>query len=222
MRNRRTITRIAGTAALAALSISILSLGAGAQTLARTDPTTPAISSDDPPTENKELARALQRELKRLGCLDGEANGIWGERSRAAFKSFVRQAKLSVDGDEPNVSVLDAASATRARVCSVAAKGEETPAETRRQTPPQPPRAEPVKAKETKPEKRIEKEELRPAAKPKQAREPRIEREPRRVERERPYREPRQARATPEHRESPNSGKRICFGAARNEIVTCP
>jgi hypothetical protein len=178
----------------------------------------------DKPAENKELARALQRELKRLGCLDGGANGIWNDKSRAAFRSFVRQAKLGVEGDDPNVSVLDAASATKVRVCAVAAKGEETPTDAGNEPKP---RAEPQEPAKTKPvpakrAERIEKEPERPAAKPKQARERRVERQER-VQREtRPRREPRQeAPAYREPRESPNAGKRLCFGAGRNELVTC-
>jgi putative peptidoglycan binding protein len=70
-----------------------------------------------PPTDNKELARALQQELKRVGCLGGEADGVWGEQSRSALKDFVRHAKLNIGTDEPNVSALDAAQSRRERVC---------------------------------------------------------------------------------------------------------
>ncbi len=216
-----------GTAALAALGMAILPLGASAQTVARAaEAPSASVQSGPAANENGELARALQRELKRLGCLDGEANGIWGENSRAAFKSFVRHAKLTVEGDEPNVSVLDAASAARVRVCSVAAKADESKVDDRRETKPRQvreERQEPVKAKEP---KRVEKEQKRPAAKPREAREPKIEREPKRIERAaRAPREPREREAraysAPRERESANSGKRLCFGAGRNELVTC-
>jgi len=63
------------------------------------------------------LARALQRELRRVGCLGGEPDGVWGEQSRSALRNFIKEAKLAVEGDEPNAAVLDAATAARNRVC---------------------------------------------------------------------------------------------------------
>ncbi len=86
----------------------------------------PAPAAITPPaTNNMELARALQRELKRVGCLDGEADGVWGEQSRSALKDFVRHAKLNVGTDEPNVSVLDAAQSRRERVCPLVCNDDE-------------------------------------------------------------------------------------------------
>lgn len=156
------------------------------QNIARTTPP-PAPQVTPPTAENKELARALQRELKRLGCFDAEADGVWGDKSRAALKSFVRHAKLGITGDEPNISVLDAAAATRARVCPLVCSDDEKVVGDRcvGATKPQPARREQVRA---------------------------------------PQREPRRAWAAEpsEPRGNSNSGKRICFGAGRNEIVTCP
>lgn len=87
--------------------------------LTKTDPssTPPAPAVVPPASENKDLVRSLQRELKRVGCLEGEADGVWGEKSRVALKNFARHAKLSIASDEPNVAALDAASAKRDRVC---------------------------------------------------------------------------------------------------------
>jgi peptidoglycan hydrolase-like protein with peptidoglycan-binding domain len=214
-----------GTAVLAALGLGMLSVGAGAQTLVRAHDTSrpPAEAAPSPPGPNTELARALQKELKRLGCLEGEANGIWGSKSRAAFKNFVRQAKLGVDGDDPNVSVLDAASATRMRACTAPARAEDSAVEEKREAqPPRQVRQEPVKVEPRRVEK-VEKYEQRQAAKVRQAREAKVQRE-RDVKAYRAHRE-RQARAYVEPRErgqSANSGKRLCFGAARTELVACP
>jgi peptidoglycan hydrolase-like protein with peptidoglycan-binding domain len=178
-------------------------------------------------SDNKELARALQRQLKRLGCFDGDANGVWGDKSRAAFKSFVRQAKLNVDGDDPNVSVLDAASTVKMRVCAVAASGTDKAEESPRQARHEPTKATEVveepKVKEAKEPKRVQRiEKVEQPVRQKQAREARIEREPRVQHEPRVQREARVQREPREARESSNSGKRLCFGAARNELVTCP
>jgi hypothetical protein len=65
------------------------------------------------------LARDLQGELKRLGCLSGDVDGVWGDESKKALKNFARHAKLFIANDEPTIAVLDAASAMKARACPV-------------------------------------------------------------------------------------------------------
>jgi peptidoglycan hydrolase-like protein with peptidoglycan-binding domain len=161
--------------------------------LTKTDPSSPP--SGPPPVapsagDNKDLARALQRELKRVGCLEGEADGVWGEKSRTALKSFARHANLSLTGDEPNVAALDAASAKRTRVCPlVCDDGEKVVGD----------RCVPVTQK-----------------KPARARQEQAEeRKPRRTYEQRPAAQARES-------SNPNSGKRLCFGARPNELVTCP
>jgi hypothetical protein len=147
----------------------------------------PSRPAAPPPAENKDLARALQQELKRVGCLGGDADGVWGDQSRSALREFVRHAKLGIAGDEPNVAALDAASASRSRVCPLVCSPSEKAVGDRC-----------VPAVVNKPQ-------------PRQVR----QYEPRQPQ-------PRRAWAEPTPRETPNSGKRICFGAARNEIVACP
>jgi hypothetical protein len=63
------------------------------------------------------LARDLQTELKRLGCLSGEVDGDWGEKSKTALKSFAHHAKLPIASDVPSMAALDAASAVKERAC---------------------------------------------------------------------------------------------------------
>ena len=41
------------------------------------------------PRDIASLTREIQRELKRLGCYDGEASGRWNAQSRLAMKAFV-------------------------------------------------------------------------------------------------------------------------------------
>lgn len=150
-------------------------------------PTSLPPAATPPASENKDLARALQRELKRVGCLDAEADGVWGDKSRTALKSFVRHAKLGITGDEPNISVLDAASATKTRVCPLVCDDGE----------------------------KVVGDRCVSAAKPRPARREEAAKPARRAWAERPAAE----RAEP--RGNPNAGKRICFGAGRNELVTC-
>jgi hypothetical protein len=69
-----------------------------------------------------DLSRAIQRELKRVGCYDGDVDGHWGERSRAAVKDFNRHAGrqrgAEVAGVTPETLAKIAASA--GPVCPVA------------------------------------------------------------------------------------------------------
>lgn len=157
--------------------------------------TSPGSLSPAPPAaENKELARALQRELKRVGCLEAEADGVWGDKSRTALKDFVRHANLSIAGEEPNVAVLDAASAKRSRVCPLVCDNDEKVVGDRC-----------VPATQNKP-RQVRKE-------PVQER-----RQERRNWAERPAAQPRESYNSGN---SGNSGKKLCFGGARNELVTC-
>lgn len=146
-----------------------------------------------PPAENKELARALQRELKRVGCLEADADGVWGDKSRTALKEFVRHANLSVGGEEPNVAALDAAQAKRSRVCPLVCDDDE----------------------------KVVGDRCVPAtaSKPRQARQKPAQEEQR--QRRAPKRAWAERRAA-EPRAPSNSGKRVCFGSGRNEIVACP
>jgi hypothetical protein len=156
-------------------------------------PPAPLALSPPAPVENKDLARALQRELKRVGCLDAEADGMWGDKSRSALKEFARHAKLSVGGEEPNVALLDAAQSRKARVCPLVCDDDE----------------------------KVVGDRCVPNVvnKPRQARQKPAQEERRA--------QPRRARAwaerpAAERAPSGNSGKRICFGSGRTEIVACP
>lgn len=59
-----------------------------------------------PPPVN--LAYPLQSELKRVGCLTGAVDGIWGGGSRAALNRFAQRAGLSL-GSEPSQNALNEA-----------------------------------------------------------------------------------------------------------------
>jgi hypothetical protein len=151
----------------------------------------PAPLATPPPAPNVELVRALQRELKRVGCLSGEPDGVWGEASRSAFKNFVKHAKLSVDGDEPTAAVLDAASATRARICPLVCEEGEHVVRGRCVE-----KVRRVQARET--------EERRPRPRAERRAEP-----------------PSRAERHSEPPSSSRSGQKLCFGAGRTELVPC-
>jgi hypothetical protein len=156
-------------------------------------PPAAAAPAPPPPAQNVELVRALQREFKRIGCLSGEPDGVWGETTRSAFKNFVKHAKLSVDNDEPTAAVLDAATAARTRVCPlVCEEGEHV-----------------VRGRCVEKVRRVqarESEEKRPRPRAERHAEP-----PSRPRAERPS----------EPASSPRGGQKLCFGGARNELIPC-
>jgi len=160
--------------------------------MARTNPPSSPMPQITPSaTDSPDLPRTLQRELKRVGCLTGEADGVWGEQSRAALKSFVRHAKLTITSDEPSVAALDAALAKQSRVCPLVCDSDEKLVGDRCVAAPKPPR-------------------------------PAVKEQARREQPRRAWAERRPAAEPSEPRGNSNSGKRICFGARPNELVTCP
>lgn len=54
------------------------------------------------PRDRDALARELQKELRRVGCYDGELNGAWTPATRRAMKAFVDRANASLPVDEPD------------------------------------------------------------------------------------------------------------------------
>ena len=54
------------------------------------------------PTNRDGLIRALQRELKRVGCYDGAVTGRWGAEPRRAMKAFLEGINASLPVDEPD------------------------------------------------------------------------------------------------------------------------
>ncbi|MEL7543671.1 MAG: caspase family protein, partial [Pseudomonadota bacterium] len=68
---------------------------------------------DDP----KLMARRLQKELKRVGCLYGRVDGIWGRGSTAAFTRFAKRSNADVVGDIPSEAAIEAVEAVSTRVC---------------------------------------------------------------------------------------------------------
>jgi hypothetical protein len=179
---------------LAGLRRDDKTLGVSPEPSASAAPPAPPAIAPAAPAENKELARALQRELKRVGCLDAEADGVWGDKSRSALKDFARHANVSVGGEEPNVALLDAAQSRKSRVCPLVCDDDE----------------------------KVVGDRCVPntANKPRQARQKPAQEERRAQprQRERAWAE----RPAAERAPSGNSGKRICFGSGRTEIVACP
>lgn len=88
---------------------------------AGTTPTQPAVQQPvqpaaQPPVQPVDLARPLQAELKRIGCLTGQVDGIWGNGSRAALGRFAQLSGLNL-GTEPSQRALTEARNRQAGYC---------------------------------------------------------------------------------------------------------
>ncbi|TPK94129.1 hypothetical protein FJ938_28850 [Mesorhizobium sp. B2-4-14] len=77
----------------------------------------PLVQSSAPGTDASELARATQRELLRIGCLWGWANGEWGAGSRKALQAYADRQGVRLASLEPTAEILERLRAVGARVC---------------------------------------------------------------------------------------------------------
>jgi hypothetical protein len=54
------------------------------------------------PKHRDTLTRELQKELRRVGCYQGEINGVWSQSTRRGMKMFVERLNASLPIDEPD------------------------------------------------------------------------------------------------------------------------
>lgn len=80
--------------------------GADTAALAAPDAVTlPDAEPIDKATEAR-LARRLQQELRRVGCLKARADGVWGPSSRRAMQSFADRINATLPTDRPDTVLL--------------------------------------------------------------------------------------------------------------------
>ncbi len=71
------------------------------------DPATGMTPAEQPnQTDRRELARALQLELKRVHCYDGFVDGEWLLQSKLAMKAFLDRVNASLPIDKPDHVLL--------------------------------------------------------------------------------------------------------------------
>jgi peptidoglycan hydrolase-like protein with peptidoglycan-binding domain len=63
------------------------------------------------------LARDLQRELKRVGCYDGEINGVWTPSTRSAMKAFTGRVNAALPTEEPDHILLTLVQGHQDKAC---------------------------------------------------------------------------------------------------------
>ena len=73
-------------------------------------------SPDSKPT-SADIARALQSELRRVGCFTGNVDGEWKAPSQRALDSFNKYSAMKLDVKLASLDAIDAVRSRTARVC---------------------------------------------------------------------------------------------------------
>jgi hypothetical protein len=69
------------------------------------------------PRDRDTLARELQKELKRVGCYEGELNGTWTLLTRRAMKAFTDRVNATLPVDEPDAILFTMVQGHQDKVC---------------------------------------------------------------------------------------------------------
>lgn len=89
-------------------------------------PRAPALAGNSNSEEaTRDLTRNLQRELKRVGCYDGEISGSWNTASRRAMKSFTDRVNATLPVDEPDYILLTLVQGHGAQACGAQCPGDQ-------------------------------------------------------------------------------------------------
>jgi hypothetical protein len=87
-----------------------------------TETTVRRLSSSRPADEDAraELVRDLQRELKRVGCYEGELNGVWAPAAKKAMAAFTERVNATLPLEEPDYILLTLVQGHIAQACGKA------------------------------------------------------------------------------------------------------
>jgi peptidoglycan hydrolase-like protein with peptidoglycan-binding domain len=76
------------------------------------------------------IARQLQGELKRVGCYNGELNGVWTTSTRLAMQNFTERVNARLPIDKPDYILLSLVQSQQKRVCEGPETADAGPART--------------------------------------------------------------------------------------------
>jgi hypothetical protein len=75
---------------------------------------------------NLNLVRQLQHELMRVGCYEGDINGIWTASTRQALEALVGQLNAKLPTAQPEPAHLALVQGQQARICNHCPPGDES------------------------------------------------------------------------------------------------
>jgi hypothetical protein len=76
------------------------------------------------PTDSFSMTRDAQKELQRLGCYDGQINGVWSQSSRVAAERFLDRVNARLPTDKVDDVLLTLLQAQSGLVCGQCPAGE--------------------------------------------------------------------------------------------------
>ena len=80
-------------------------------------PATPSLDHQPVKADPSVRTRAVQTELKRVGCDSGAIDGNWGPKVKDALAQFARHAKIELKSDYPTEDLLQQLSGRKEPVC---------------------------------------------------------------------------------------------------------
>jgi hypothetical protein len=69
------------------------------------------------PKDRDTLTRELQKELRRVGCYEGELNGAWTPMTRRAMKAFTDRINATLPVEEPDAILYTMVQSQQDKVC---------------------------------------------------------------------------------------------------------
>ena len=116
------VTQTAGSSTAASATVTVSPWRTAVVSFEGTDGGQSAITSATAASsaDRYELARNIQRELKRVGCYYGAIDGSWGSGSKRALTAFMDRVNASLPIREPDYILLALIRAQPAAACSVA------------------------------------------------------------------------------------------------------
>jgi uncharacterized caspase-like protein len=95
-------------------------LAAGRSQETKSDTKVVALPNPSAPAPSPvELAKSVQTELRRVGCLTGSVDGEWNKASRRSLERFNKNAGTKLDVRLASLDALDAIKLKSARVCAL-------------------------------------------------------------------------------------------------------
>jgi hypothetical protein len=93
-------------------------LSPAAEIASATSPRVPLrTQTAEPALDRVALTRALQRELKGVGCYHGDINGVWTDSTRQAMNAFIERINARLPVSEPHQVLLALLQANQVKTC---------------------------------------------------------------------------------------------------------
>src|SRR5215467_4961269 len=72
------------------------------------------------PKDRDALTRELQKELRRVGCYEGDISGTWSESTRRAMKMFIERMNARLPTEEPDAVLYALVKGRDEPICGIA------------------------------------------------------------------------------------------------------